>query len=379
MNTSIGFLYLNEHDMIDAGVKDRRRCLAAMEDMFSLLYKGDYRMGGEDANEHGVRVSFPKESNIKGMPLHAPDYRFMAMPAYLGGRFHMFGIKTYGSHHTNKEIGLPRSILMMTLMDVDTGVPIAYMSANVLSAMRSAATVCVGVKYLSIEKPKTLGIIGPGIISTYTLDAILDIKPTIDTVKIKGRGAESLERFIGHIKGTYPTVRTIIDCDSIEDTCRDSDIIFFGTTNAARYEDNPHIEESWVKKGALIISASSLLISTDFLAVNNVRLVAANYKMYEEWGKGNPVPTQQSVSTLLGMGFYDAVCQNKISRDAIVDIGKIIVDQKAVREHHDQVIVYAVGGMSLEDVAWAYDCYQVAKEKKLGTMLTLWDEPDVMR
>ena len=102
MSSKIDFLYLNEQDMIKAGVMDMPGCVKAMEDMFTLLYKGDYRMGGDDANEHGVRVSFPKTSDIEGMPLHAPDYRFMAMPAYLGGRFHMFGIKDYGSHHTNK-------------------------------------------------------------------------------------------------------------------------------------------------------------------------------------------------------------------------------------------------------------------------------------
>ena len=50
MNSKIDFLYLNEQDMLDAGVKDMAGCITAMEDMFALLYKGDYRMGGEDAN-----------------------------------------------------------------------------------------------------------------------------------------------------------------------------------------------------------------------------------------------------------------------------------------------------------------------------------------
>ena len=182
------FIYLNEQDMIHAGVLDMPRCISTMEDMFTLLYKQDYRMGGEDANEHGIRVSFPKESSIPGMPVHAPDYRFMAMPAYLGGRFHMFGIKSYGSHHTNKEKGLPRSILMLTLMDVDTGAPLAYMSANLLSAMRTGATAGVGIKYLSTKEPKVLGMVGPGVMTTYTLDAYMETQPSIATLKIKGRG-----------------------------------------------------------------------------------------------------------------------------------------------------------------------------------------------
>lgn len=379
MNGKIDFIYLNEKDMISAGVEDMPSCIAAMEDMFALLYKGDYRMGGEDANEHGIRVSFPKESNIEGMPIHAPDYRFMTMPAYLGGRFHMFGIKSYGSHHTNKDKGLPRSILMMSLMDIDTGAPIAYMSANVLSAMRTAATSGVGVKYLAINEPKTLGIIGPGVMSTYTLDAIMTARPTITTVKVKGRGKESLEKFIRQTKDKYPSIETVVAVDSIKEACTDSDIIFFGTTNAAKFEDNPRIEEKWVKKGALVISASSLLISTDFLADKNVKLVADNYKMYEGWGMGHPLPTQKTVSTLLGMGFCDAVKEGKIQRSEIADMGGIIVGDQTGRDNEDQIIVYAVGGMPVEDVAWAYDCYNNALKNNIGTKLNLWDTPELMK
>ena len=379
MKGQIDFLYLNEQDMIAAGVTDMPRCIAAMEDMFALLYKGDYRMGGEDANEHGIRVSFPKCSDIENMPLHAPDYRFMTMPAYLGGRFHMFGIKSYGSHHTNKNKGLPRSILMMSLMDIDTGAPIAYMSANILSAMRTAATAGVGTRYLCKKDPKVLGIIGPGVMSTYTLDAIMVTQPGLTTVKVKGRGQASLEKFIAHAKAKHPSLEIVTACDTIEETCRDSDIIYFGTSNAEKFEDNPRIEQAWVKKGALVISASSLLISTDFLSASGVKMVADNYLMYEGWGAGQPLPTQKTVSTLLGMGFCDAVREGKIQRSQIADMGGILTGDQKGREDSDQILVYAVGGMPIEDVAWAFDCYHCAIEKGIGTKLNLWNEPELMR
>ena len=52
------------------------------------------------------------------------------MPAYLGGRFQTSGVKWYGSNIANREKGLPRSILTMILNDIDTGAPLAFMSAN---------------------------------------------------------------------------------------------------------------------------------------------------------------------------------------------------------------------------------------------------------
>ena len=88
----IDFLYLNEDDMIEAGVTDMAGCVDAMEEMFRLLKIGDFRMGGANNNSHGVMMVFPDESAFPNMPLNGPDRRFMAMPAYLGGPFR------YGGH-----------------------------------------------------------------------------------------------------------------------------------------------------------------------------------------------------------------------------------------------------------------------------------------
>lgn len=375
MSAKIDFLYLNEQEMIEAGVTDMAKCLKSMEDVFVLINKEDYRMGGENANEHGIRVSFPKESDIEGMPTHKPDYRFMAMPAYLGGRFKMFGIKTYGSNPDNFKKDLPRSVLMMSLMNAETGVPLAYMSANILSAMRTGAVSGLGAKYLCKSNPSTISIIGPGVMSRYTLDAFMEAQPNIKEIKIKGRGKKSIDSFIEYCKNKFIGIENYVVCDTLEDVCKDSDIIFYGTTNAAKYEDNPTVKKEWLREGALVISASALLVDTDFLCDPNVKLISDNYKMYDGWGSGQPLPTQKNVSTLLGMGFFDAVSESKISRKQITDLGEIICNEKTGRDNDKQIVLYAVGGMPIEDVAWGYDVYQNAKEKGIGTLLNLWDSP----
>ena len=42
-------------------------------------------------------------------------------------------------------------------------------------------------------------------------------------------------------------------------------------------------------------------------------------------------------------------------------------------------MVYAVGGMSLEDVAWGYECYQNALKNNIGVKLNLWETPELMK
>ena len=95
------FLYLSEPDMIKAGVLDSARCVDVLDEMFKLVGQGDYIMGGPHHNEHGMKIGFPKESPFPNMPLDGPDRRFMAMVAYLGGRFNVCGEKWYGSNIVN--------------------------------------------------------------------------------------------------------------------------------------------------------------------------------------------------------------------------------------------------------------------------------------
>ena len=149
MDTRIKFLYLSEPDMIKAGVKNMDQCVEAMEDLLVTLNKGDYVMAGVNHNSHGAQVIFPDDPQFEGMPKNADDRRFMAMPAYLGGKYQMAGMKWYGSNCENKASGLPRSILMMMLNDKDTGAPLALMSANLVSCYRTGAIPGVGAKYLA--------------------------------------------------------------------------------------------------------------------------------------------------------------------------------------------------------------------------------------
>ena len=92
------FLYMSEPDTIAAGVLDARKCIDNAEEVFTLLAKGDYLMGGNNHNNHGMYIVFPKESEFPNMPVAGPDRRFVAMPAYLGGRFDICGQKWYGSN-----------------------------------------------------------------------------------------------------------------------------------------------------------------------------------------------------------------------------------------------------------------------------------------
>ena len=167
------FLYLSEPDMIEAGVLDVPRCVDVAEEVFSLLSQGDYLMGGSNHNSHGMGIVFPKETPFPNMPVAGPDRRFVAMPAYLGGRFDVCGLKWYGSNAANPQKGLPRSVLTVLLNDKDTGEPLCFMSANLISAMRTGAVPGVAARHLANKDAEVVTVIGCGPINKSCYQAVM--------------------------------------------------------------------------------------------------------------------------------------------------------------------------------------------------------------
>ena len=375
MDTRIKFLYLSEPDMIKAGVKNMDQCVEAMEDLLVTLNKGDYVMAGVNHNSHGAQVIFPDDPQFEGMPKNADDRRFMAMPAYLGGKYQMAGMKWYGSNCENKASGLPRSILMMMLNDKDTGAPLALMSANLVSCYRTGAIPGVGAKYLARKDSETVTIIGPGVMGRTCLLAFLSVCPKITTVKVKGRGQRSLHAFEEFVKKECPQIQQVIVCDSMEEAVKDSDIICVTSTAPVKEIDFPYIAEDWVKKGALICLPSAARFDDDFL-INRCKKVVDNYKLYEAWAEEFPYPSYEMVQ-IIGSKFTDYLHEGRIQREDIVDIADIINKKHPGRESDDEIIVYSVGGMPVEDIAWGGTVYRNALKEGIGVELPIWDQPDM--
>ena len=375
-DTRIDLLYLSEPDMLKAGVNDVVACTECMEELLITLDKGDYIMGGENGNSHGTMVTFPEHPAFPNMPKNGPDRRFMAMPAYVGGDTHMAGMKWYGSNVENREKGLPRSILMVMLNDKDTGAPLSLMSANLLSAYRTSGIPGAGVKNLAVKNAKVLGIVGPGVINITAIETFAALRPTLDTLKIKGRGKASIDRCIAFVKEHLPQFKTITVVDTLEECVRDSDILSFATSTDMGMDRShyPFVDESWIKPGALFCVPGSCDFTDEYICSGKAKLVCDNLKLYEAWAEEYPYPTYNTIY-IPGSLWLDLVHEGKLEKDKIVNLGAILSGKAEGRTSDDEVIIYSVGGMPVEDVAWGKKCYEKALKLGIGTKLNLWEKP----
>ncbi|RDU23691.1 tyramine oxidase subunit B [Anaerosacchariphilus polymeriproducens] len=369
---NIDFVYLSEEDMMKAGVTDMAGCVDTMEEMFKLLKMGDYRMGGPNGNSHGVMMTFPAESPFPNMPTDGPDRRFMAMPAYLGGKFDMAGMKWYGSNVENKKKGLPRSILMLTLNDKDTGAPLAYMSANILSAFRTGAVPGVGVKYFARQDAKVVGIIGPGVMSKTAIDATMAVRSEIETVKVKGRSKKSIDSFFKYLNEKYPQIKDIRIVETEEEAVKDSDIVHIVTSSpTGDIYQYPYMKEEWIKPGAILCCPAAARFDDDFI-LNRARAVADNIQLYEAWEEEMEFPAYNSIP-IPAVHCMDLIAEGKMKKDQVDDLGDVLVGKVPVHRKKDEIVIFSIGGMPIEDVAWGTIVYRNALEKGIGTKLNLWN------
>src|SRR5690625_205748 len=271
------FLFLSELDVIKAGALDIEKCVSVIDQMFEEVGKGDYIMGGPSGTEHGMKVWSPKKTKHKKMPTAGPDRRFMSMISYLGGDFNVCGDKWYGSNVKNKEKGLPRSILTITLNDVETGMPLSFMSGNVISSTRTGSVPGVAAKYLAKASSEVLTVIGAGVINWSCTRSIISTCKNIKHVKVFDLFENSAKTFCEKVEEEFNVVTSVEK--SLKGAIQQSDIITLATSGS----EPPKIEEEWIKKGCFIAVTSATTFSDDFL--KNTKIFVDLWDMHKRTGE----------------------------------------------------------------------------------------------
>ncbi|MEA4972150.1 MAG: tyramine oxidase subunit B [Candidatus Metalachnospira sp.] len=363
------FLYLSEPDLIKAGVLDAAKCINVCEEVFRILHDGDYLMGGPNHNEHGLVLVFPKETKFKNMPIAGPERRFIAMPAYLGGKFAVCGEKWYGSNIKNpKERGLPRSVLTVTINDPDTCEPKAYMSGNLISSMRTGCIPGVGVRYMANKDAEVITVIGVGPIQKATL---LAMKSEMKNLKKVVAMAAHLERAQGFVDWAKEELGIDgIAVESMEEATKMGDIVSIAASPAKPL----YFKDEWIKSGATVLLTSPIEADDDFWLKNEI--VFDNTKMHEAYYDGG-VKLGDVKEACNGWGkMYELMEQGRMADLAHeVSLGDVVINPSLGRKDKNAKEIFVTSGQVLFDVAWGSELYEIAKKQGIGQTLTLWDDP----
>jgi len=371
VDQSVYLRFLSEADMIKAGVLDMEGCLETMEDMFEVMTSGDYLMGGPSENDHGHLIWFPEEKRGENMPVAGPDRRFCSMIAYLGGKYNIAGQKWYGSNIENRHLGLPRSIHSITLNDPDNIKPLAFMSGNLLSQMRTGAIPGIASKYLAKENPESLGLVGAGMVGKTSLLGVATAHKNLKKIVVYDvfeSASESLVKYAKDELGLH--VETTND---VNEVIEEMDIIVV----CASGDELPTIDTNLIKKGGFICLTSAPNFN-DESWINEFEFYADNWKSHKVFVDEMNLPRENVEEEVLAWvpsaPVVKAFKEKKFEESRVTDLGDVIVGNKQGRKNPDEKVIFITTGLPVEDVAWGKVILDRANEENIGQKLNFWED-----
>lgn len=341
--SAVKFIYLSQEDVIACGALDMAATMETVEEAFRVHGKGDYRQ----PNKVSLRWSDEETTEeTKG--------RLMAMPAYIGGRFAVAGIKWIPSVPSNpKKCGLPRASALIILNDPETGLPLAVMDGTVISAMRTGAVSGVGAKYLARPNSRVLAIVGAGVQARTQLAALRLALPRLELVKIYDPDRERASVFAAEVANKYRLEVNV--CSEAKEAIKGCDVL---TTPTVAIE--PYVEPEWLKPGCYYADISSHDAKVEVY-------LRADKLVVDDWGEVKHYDT-----LLLTRAYRAGLLSDK---HIYAEIGQIVTGQKPGRESEEEVIVFHPVGLGIIDIAAAYRVYQLALARGVGIKLPLWEKP----
>ncbi|GJL81410.1 MAG: alanine dehydrogenase [marine bacterium B5-7] len=233
-------------------------------------------------------------------------------------------VKSLALNPSNPSRGIPQINSVVALHDADTGVPLAIIEGNWVTAVRTAGLSAVAARHLANKESSVAAFIGCGHQADSHLDAFRQMFPLTE-VRAMGRGKANRDRFLEIARGH--NLKTVA-CDDAQTVVKGADIIVTSVT--LNYETEAFIDARWLKKGA-------------FTAITDLAI---------PW-------IDDSMSAFDRIVIDDleqerAMAKPMVAKDLIEgDITGLVSGTLTPRQHRDDKIAFVFRGLALGDLALA--------------------------
>nr|WP_216857147.1 ornithine cyclodeaminase family protein [Paenibacillus tritici] len=296
-------------------------CIKVMETVLAELSEGEA--------VQSLRQVLPlEERNVLGF-----------MPGYLrrGG---VAGAKLISVFPGNHGIGLPSHQGVVALFDAATGVPLAMVDGQAITAIRTAAVSAAATKLLAREEAESLAVLGTGEQARCHLEAMLQVRG-IRRAQVWSRTPGKAQAFASAMSRRWNA--EITAAPSVQDAVKDADIICTATASA-----EPVLHGAWVKPGAHINAIGACRAHEREL---DTALVA-----------GARLYVDRLESAVHEAGDYlIPLSEGAIPADHIIgEIGGLLTGDVPGRGSHHEITLFKGLGLAVEDLAAAFYIYKQA-------------------
>jgi N-[(2S)-2-amino-2-carboxyethyl]-L-glutamate dehydrogenase len=178
---------------------------------------------------HGAGESDLPHSTFLRFP-HDPGARIIGLPAFLGGGRPVAGMKWIASFPRNLQAGMERASATLVLNDAESGRPLAFMEASLISAKRTAASAALAAVRLHAGLDHSrVGIVGCGPISLEIVRYLRAALPGIRTLAVFDLSRERAENFRA-VAARELGIDEIDIAGSTAEVLSSASLVAFGTT-----------------------------------------------------------------------------------------------------------------------------------------------------
>ena len=286
------------------------------------------------------RVEMPPKPGIHTQP----DAFIHAMPAYIPS-LKSAGIKWVSGYPENFKRSLPYITGLLILNDDETGIPYAVMDCTWITAYRTGAASALSAKYLARKNSEVVGILACGVQGRTNLLAMAALFP-VKRVYAYDVLPDAQRKYVEEMSAK--TGLEIIGVDNPKKAVVDSDLVV--TSGPILKHPTPTIEKDWLRPGAF---ASAV----DF----------DSYWKPEALAQFAKISTDDHAQ----FQYYKSIGYFQTTPDPYADLGEIAAGLKPGRGNDKERTMGMNLGLAMDDMAVAPEIYRRAKERGIGTFLTL--------
>lgn len=321
--------YLNENNLNEIGI-NWAETVGVIEDTVKCLDKGDFSQPIKP---------YLRYKNLKN--------RIIAMPAFVGGKFNISGIKWIASFPDNLSKGIPRAHSVVILNNADTGESVSIINTALLSIIRTVSVSGLMMKYYSKARKMdkfNLGIIGWGPIGRHHFKLFTELYGD----KIEKIYLYDKRPIINKDEIDFKDKEKIVIIDSWEEAYEDSDVFITCTVSNYRYINLKP------KEGSLQLNVS-----------------LRDYK----------IDVFDFVKDAIVVDDWDEVCRENtdiefmhkeagLSKEEVKTISDVVCHNYIENIKRKQCVMFNPMGMGVFDIAIGNYYFEKSKEEKIGTTLS---------
>lgn len=254
----------------------------------------------------------------------------------------LLGLKIGGYWTGNTARNLTNHQSTTVLSDPATGRPLALISSNYLTGLRTAAACALAIKHLARPDAATLGLIGIGAQAIFHIELACLVRP-FKRLFVNSLHPESAAGLLAW------AARMNIDArfESAETVARNADVLITLTPSKT-----PVVQRDWVQPGTHISAMGADTAGKQELDVD----IMASARVYvDDWTQAASIGESQSA---VRAGLLD-------ERRIAGSLCNVLAGTLSGRQTGQEITVFDSTGMAIQDLAIAHRAYEAAKREEL--------------